>query len=166
MPISNISRSMNHVNLILWPLAMAIIISSTWKHLPDGFKKSWSIWNRCKNALGIRYNGPRCCFITPPNMGSYHRGGNGAHLLRRYCLCLCLRTVSIITHHTWVSGSPTHTAESVGESCGKDYYCLGHWQLAWGGMGSQLFRTILFVFVLLSLSWSGFPRPTINGQLS
>ena len=69
-------------------------------YLPGGFKKSWSIWNRCKNALGIRYNGLRCCFITPPNMGSYHRGGNGAHLLRRYCLCLCLQTVSIITHHT------------------------------------------------------------------
>lgn len=49
------------------------------------FKISYPIWNRCNIATGIRYNGLTCCFITSPYMGSYHRGGNGAHLLGQFC---------------------------------------------------------------------------------
>ena len=51
----------------------------------NGFKKWYTIWNRCNIATGIRYNGLTCCFITLPNMGSYHREGNGPHLLGQFC---------------------------------------------------------------------------------
>ena len=57
----------------------------SYRYLSNGIKKWWTIWNRCNIATGIRYNGLTCCFITPPNMGSYHREGNGPHLLGQFC---------------------------------------------------------------------------------
>ena len=137
---------------------MAIIISSTWKHIRRVASRNPGASGtdvRMPSASGIMVWGA----VSSPHQ-TWAAIIGGVMELTYWdgivCVCVCKQWVlsPTIPGH-WQSCTPNHTAKSVGESCEKDYYCLGHWQLAWGGKGTQLDGTILFVFVLLSLSWSG-----------